>query len=485
MLWAFLAVALPTLAALLAAMPAVDLAYQLRAGGEILDSRAIPTTDSWTFIAAGLPWLDQQWGAQVLLALAYRAASWTGLAILRAALVALTCGLLLALVRRRAPRLGPVGATLLVLAAFTVMANALALRPQLFAIPLFVLTLLLLADRDAHPRRLWAIPLLTLLWANLHGTFPLVFVLLALGLVADLLDRRSPRLLGAVALTSVAATLVNPAGLDAWRYVANLATNPTISSRVSEWRPPAPTDPVGLLFYLSAFAVVALLVLHARRAPGGSRRWPGAPALLTLLAFGGLAVVTGRGLAWWPPAALFVIAPIAADDLALLRLASSSRPSRLNGWVMALLLLAGVALLPAWRPPGPAGVPTGTLTYAPQGIAAHLPNFGVPDPTPGGVQDLRGTPRVWVPQVWASWFELAAPSNLYSLDSRIEVFSTSDWTAYDAVERGDGSVARLADEQVGYVVTMPTDTALEAALQSSGAWTRSYQDADGSIWTRP
>src|SRR5690242_15813041 len=144
MLWVFLAVALPTLAALLAPMPAVDLAYQLRAGGEILDARAIPTIDAWTLAAFGRPWTDQQWGAQVLLAVVYRAASWTGLAILRAALVALTCWLLLTLVRRRAPRLGPMGATLLVLAAFTLMALALALRPQLFAIPLFVLTLLLL-----------------------------------------------------------------------------------------------------------------------------------------------------------------------------------------------------------------------------------------------------------------------------------------------------------------------------------------------------
>jgi hypothetical protein len=177
------------------------------------------------------------------------------------------------------------------------------------------------------------------------------------------------------------------------------------------------------------------------------------------------------------------MAPIMADDLALLRLTSSPRPSRLNGWVMALLVIAGIALLPAWRPLGAAGVPVGTLSYAPQGIAAHLPNFGGPDLTSYGIVEESGAPHVWVPQVWASWFELAASPNAYSLDSRIELFSTGDWTASDAIEAGDGSVARLTSEQVSYVVTMPTDAALEAALQSSGAWTRSYQDADGSIWT--
>ena len=71
-LWAFLAVALPVLAAMLASLSSVDLTYQLRAGSEILDLRAIPTTDSWTFTAFGLPWMDQQWGAQVILELVFR-----------------------------------------------------------------------------------------------------------------------------------------------------------------------------------------------------------------------------------------------------------------------------------------------------------------------------------------------------------------------------------------------------------------------------
>jgi hypothetical protein len=480
-LWAFLAIALPALAALLATMPAVDLAYQLRAGGEILDARAIPTVDTWSATVAGTPWLDQQWGAQVLLALVYRATSWTGLAILRAVLVGLTCGLLLALVRRRAPRLAPLGATLLVLAAFTVMANALALRPQLFAIALFVLTLVLLADRTAHPRRLWAIPLLTILWANLHGTFPLVLVLLALALLADLLDRRSPRLVGAVTLASVAATLVNPFGLDVWRYVVNLATNPTISSRVSEWRPPSPTDPAGLLFYVSVLAVVALLVVHGRRAAPGTRRLPAWPGLLTLLIFGVAGAVTGRGLAWWPPAALFVIAPIAAEELGPLRLASSTRPSRVNGLVIAILVAAGVALLPAWRPLGAMGVPIGTLSYAPQGIAAALQPANLDRASVSGICG-PSTNRIFVPQVWASWFELVAPEYHYEVDSRVELFPGYVWTNYDAVQAGD--LVRACNYGYSWIVTMPGDTILEHVMTASQQWVPVYQDADGALWAR-
>ena len=99
-LWTFLAVFLPALAALLVPMPAVDLAYHLRAGGEILGSGQLPTVDTWTFTVAGTPWLDQQWGAQVLLTTVFDAVlGWTGLAVLRAFLVGLTFWLVLGAIR--------------------------------------------------------------------------------------------------------------------------------------------------------------------------------------------------------------------------------------------------------------------------------------------------------------------------------------------------------------------------------------------------
>ena len=71
-LWAFLAIALPAVAAVIANLPSVDLTYQLRAGAEILDGAGIPTVDTWTFTAPGAPWTDQQWGAQVILAGVYQ-----------------------------------------------------------------------------------------------------------------------------------------------------------------------------------------------------------------------------------------------------------------------------------------------------------------------------------------------------------------------------------------------------------------------------
>src|SRR6187551_3429396 len=98
-LWVVLALGLPALLSLLVAMPAVDLAYQVRAGDEILASGALPGVDTWTFTIAGTPWLDQQWLAQVVLSVFHGIGGWELLAVVRAGLVVTALGLLLAMLR--------------------------------------------------------------------------------------------------------------------------------------------------------------------------------------------------------------------------------------------------------------------------------------------------------------------------------------------------------------------------------------------------
>jgi hypothetical protein len=149
-LWAFLAVGLPVLASLIANLSAVDLAYHLRAGGMFLDTAQIPTVDTFTFTAPGAAWVNQQWGAQVVLAAVFRVAGWTGLTLLRAALIGLIFGCLFEACRRRGLDLRR--AAWLTLAAFIVAAVALALRPQLLGMALLAITLLLVVDRRSHPR---------------------------------------------------------------------------------------------------------------------------------------------------------------------------------------------------------------------------------------------------------------------------------------------------------------------------------------------
>src|SRR5262245_15007877 len=288
---------LPVLASLIAAMSAVDLAYQLRVGASILAGGGIPSSDAWTFTVPGRPWLDQQWGAQVILATVFQVAGWTGLAVLRAALVGLTFGVLARMLRG----LGlPVrDASLLSLLSFVVAAPALALRPQLFGVVLFAITLAILVGRARHPRRLWLIPVIVAAWANLHGSFPLGLVLVGIFWLDSVARSRSiggrePVGLATIGAVALAATLVNPLGVDVWRYVLQLTRDPTVSTLVSEWRPPSPLDPAGAIFYASLVAVV-VGVAHRLRTDRWRLRAAAVAPLAGLLLFGILGVLTGRG----------------------------------------------------------------------------------------------------------------------------------------------------------------------------------------------
>jgi hypothetical protein len=466
-LWAFLAIGLPVLAATIASLPTVDLAYHLRAGAITLDTGSIPRFDSFTFTATGAPWQNQQWGAQVLLAVAYRLADWTGLVLLRAALVGMAFGLLFDICRRRS---GSVRiAAWLTLAAFVCTAVTLGLRPQLFAIALFAAVLWLVVQRRERPNLAWLVIPLVLVWANVHGSFFLGPLLVGIGLVEDLVDgdpgrRRVTAVLGA----TIAATLVNPFGLDVWIYAIGISTSGLITSRVTEWQPTTVRTPEGALFFGSAGLVAIAFVLAARRG-----RTVRPTALLWLVPFLAIGAYAVRGLAWWPFVAAVVVAGLAAAP-------SRTEPAparegtpalrRMNLVLAGILVLAGVAALPLWRPLD-AGLqaPAGVVGTAPPGITAALRDL------------VRPTDRILNPQPWGSWFEFALPETSVAIDSRIELFPPDVWNTIDQIETGGvGWQAALDGWGVTIVITSPAQTDLVARLEAGG-WHEAYRDEDGSV----
>jgi hypothetical protein len=461
-LWLFLAVALPVLAATLAPMSSVDLTYQLRAGGEIIDTRAIPTVDTWTFTAAGVPWIDQQWAAQVVLDAVYRVGGWTGLVLLRAVLTTVVVGATLAIALRRG--LDHRVAAFLALIAFVVAAPAMALRPQLFGMACFAVTLYLVFMRRERPRGMWLIPLVVVLWANLHGSFILAPIMLGLAWLEDLHDRYqgSSRTL-LVGVASVLVACVTPFGPGVWAYAVGLSSNPGVTARTSEWQPTSLRDPTGILFFASVAAVVVLIARAGRRVP-----WP---TFLWLGVFAAIGVVAQRGVAWWP----FVAVAVVSGGLITIGIRPTADESRrVNAAVAVGLVVAVVALLPIWRPLDPqTGIPVAVLTDAPPGLTAAVRSV------------VRPGDHVLNPQRWGSWFEFAIPEALVAVDSRIEMFPADRWAAYEKVAAAvDGWREQLATWRVSAAVVERSDQPLHDRLNASG-WSTTYEDSDGWVLVSP
>jgi hypothetical protein len=470
-LWTVLAVALPILAALAADLPSVDLAYHLRVGEGILASGSIPRADTLTFTMDGQPWLDQNWGGQVFFALVFRLGGWTGLAILRAALVGLTFACVYGACRRMGT--SERSAALLTIAAFGIGSFALALRPQLVGIAIFAALLVLLAERPRRPWMLWLAVPLVVVWANVHGSFVLGLGLLGLTWLSDVLARASrPHLVLAVTAVAAVGVALNPFGFEIWRYATSILSSPTITTRISEWQRPGLDTAEGMAFYGSGMAFVAAAALAWRR---GRVAWP---QLLVPAAFFGLGLLAVRGLAWWPLVAATTVAGWVGKSSAI---GAEPSPSpepvlfrRLNAALVAILVIAAVVLLPGWRPIDPGlGAPTRLVGQAPSGITAALRGLVGPGA------------RLWAPQPWSSWFEYAVPDAKLFVDSRIELYPSTVWDEYDAVIEGDeGWQSVLGRRGLTIVVTDAGGgrRPLADRLRADPAWREAYADADGAVF---
>jgi hypothetical protein len=454
--WASLPFFIPAIVCLASPLVAIDLAYQVRAGDVMLRTHGLLDADTFTFSVAGAHWLNQQWGAQVLLSLLHRG-GWGLVAVGRAILASATFGLVYLGCRERGAGVRP--ASLLAIGGFVVALPSLAMRPQTFCLPLFALTVWIVVRRQEHPRGLWLVPVLVILWSNVHGSFTVALLVLALAWLEDIRrDRAMATRLLMVGTVSAACTLLNPFGVAIWKYVWSISTNPVIRNTITEWAPIDVASFAGVTFFASALGVVIIIARRAAPTPWIDLIWLGAFFLLTLPA--------QRGVVWWSLAAPVVVAGLLPD-----RGGGSSRAEirSLNKIVVGALAALVVILLPWWRGTSPQQM----LLEAPVGLAdaarAQLP---------------PGT-KVAVTEPWASWFEYADPDLPVMVDPRIELYPRSVWEDYGQL-RGPGSDWRAVLDRWGIqaVVADARDWRLIPLLRSDPDWRVGYEDEDGVLFVR-
>jgi hypothetical protein len=176
-LWVVVALGAIGVMQLAATASTIDLAYHVKADELMVEQRAVPRVDVLAWPTAGGPWLDQNWGAQVLLYAIWRVGGFPLGAVSSALRTVAAWGLVAAACRRRTASLRLIAGA--VLAGYLASAPAFSARPQMFSVLLFAVELHLLEVARTRPRIALATPFLMPLWANLHGAF-----VVGLGLVA-------------------------------------------------------------------------------------------------------------------------------------------------------------------------------------------------------------------------------------------------------------------------------------------------------------
>jgi hypothetical protein len=193
-----------------------DFGWHLMSGRYFI-AHGIPATDIFTYTARAFPWIDHEWLADIAVAGLYGIGAYWLVALCYAGLW--TTGL--AIVGRQAHW------TLIVSAAAAMLPFAGA---RTVALSVCGLALLVLLVRQGNQRWRLLIPPLLLVWANLHGSFPIGIVYL----IYTAWRERSYQL---VKLTSIAAvcTLLNPYGIGIYTEILRTMLDTSLKRTIDEW----------------------------------------------------------------------------------------------------------------------------------------------------------------------------------------------------------------------------------------------------------
>jgi hypothetical protein len=217
-----------------------DTYWHLAAGEWMLAHRQVLKADVFSYTFAGRPWHTHEWLAEVLMALAYRAAGWSAVVVLSAAAAGAAVGVMARRLQRALP---PLSLTLALALVFGCAAPSLLARPHLLALPLLAVWVdRLLAARAAGRAPPLGLAALMTLWANLHGGYVLGLAILGPLAAEAVAAAPAPDRFAAArdwilfAAASLAAALVTPFGVSGLTYPLQLLAMHSLPV-ISEWRP--------------------------------------------------------------------------------------------------------------------------------------------------------------------------------------------------------------------------------------------------------
>ena len=453
-----------------------DFWWHVRTGQLILQNRAIPVIDLFTFTQPGAPWINQAWLMQVVLALLMQ---WGGvpLVIFIHALT-ITAGYTLIL-RACAPRYGVRISVWATVIGALVGIQTWAVRPQSFSFFAFGLLIVLIeAHRQGDRRALWWVAPLFVLWVNAHGVF--VFGVAALGLyvIGTLWDalwarewhaRRGELLvLCCQGLLALVALALNPQGLNIASYVIGFFQSKATVQYNQEFAPLLIRAADGITFALAILLLIVARLHSATRLTTAQT--------LTLLAFAAMTLFSRRSAAWFGMVQIPILATLLRGWWRQPLPVLPGKPV-VSGTILALLFLVLVSVLPWWRTQIPKLLASRPLLTPTTPVDAT--RFLCDEFTPG----TRGYQAI----AFASYMEANCPDLPVFLDTRFELFPEAQWDDYIDINGGRYNWATLVDRYgMEYIFAqLEEQPNLVEAVAANPDWQEIYRDDRAVIFKKP
>lgn len=227
----------------------VDFGWGIRLGEIILKS-GFPKTDPFSYTMSNYMYADHEWLTHVAMAKLYPLVGYTGLAII---FTLIAIGTILIMIWNSNARFIPVQ----ILFVCAVLLSYFGIRSQVITWLFFAFLCKCTLNRGWWKKFRFFIPVLFLLWANLHGGFIVGLIVL---LLTVLKSRKITDVL--IVLVSILATLVTPYGLKLWQEIWLSIIDSHIRFFILEWRP--------IIFAITSITLLVLaycwaFILHYRK----------------------------------------------------------------------------------------------------------------------------------------------------------------------------------------------------------------------------
>ena len=454
-----------------------DFWWHLRTGQLIVQTHTIPHFDPFSFTNNGKPWVAHEWLSEVFMYSLYRIGGY-GLLIFVFSIV--ICGAFILAYLRSPQESKPY------IAGFTLFLGALAtaptwgVRPQMISLLLTSLFLFVL-DRFRNTGKfiyIFPLPIITLVWVNLHAGYFLGLAIISIYIAGDLFDLiknelqktegsaisnlKSPLILSAVLGVSVLTAIANPNGFNILLYPFQTLNSPAMQQFIQEWFSPD--------FHLLEWQPLALFFLALIGLGMLSRKSISPTKILLTLCFGYAALRSMRNV----PLFAVVAIPILAEQVgSLVKIRPEIKtPSRLLKWMIPIMLFCIVSVI-GFR-----------FVQVTQGQSlSEAENF--PKAAVDWIEKNQPKGNLFNSYGWGGYliWRLYPQYPVY-IDGRADVYGDKFIFTYLDVYRAQTEWEQVLDAQFVQLVLVESESGLASALRQSGDWVISYEDQISIIFER-
>jgi hypothetical protein len=470
-----------------------DTGWHIRTGEWILANHQAPMRDIFSFSKPGQPWFAWEWLSDVVFAGLNALGGLQAVVIFAIVMISATFTGLYFLVRRKS---NPVVAILVSMVAAAAASIHWLARPHLFTL-LFLVLFYAALERVQEGRTrfagvpiLAALPVITILWTNLHGGFFAGSLMIGAYGAGEMLRLafapetearagiwRSARKYFLSAAACMAASLVNPYTYHLHTHLAEYVRNPWNSQNIMEFLSPSFHHPTAIFFE-------AMLVLAAIAALRNIRQCRFTEAIL-MLVWAHASLLAVRNI----PIFMIAAAPPVAGAIHQWMLALPGL--NVAGWVRRAAEkfnhvareTAGTDAMPRWHLISLfAGALIVAVILAPHPPKKFRAEFDPKVYPAGALAMLRETPdaRIFTNDEWGDY--LIYTHHKVFIDGRSDFYGNDFENTYIDILNVKYGWARSLSRFGVDTILMPLNAPLTGALKESRNWRVVYDDGHALVF---